>query len=72
MKANLRLSFSSGLMAAILALPILGFELVETGNGLGLNTRFEIIAWVFAITFAATLILKSCGPMRLPQITLPG
>ena len=68
MKATLRQSFSAGLLATVLALPILGFQLVETGAGLGLNTRFDILLWVFAAAFATTLIAHT---VHLPRLTLP-
>ena len=68
---TVRQCLSSGLVGVLLALPILGFELVETGSGLGLNTRFDLLVWVFAATILGTLALNMGNRVTLPSLALP-
>ena len=71
MGSRLRQSLISGLLAAVLALPLLGVELVETGGGLVLHSRLEVVVWVFAAAAVGTFALKSAGGLSMPRIALP-
>ena len=67
MSARLRSAFSAALLATLLALPILGFQLTEGEVGLTLQTRWDILLWVFAAAFAARLLTG----LPLPRLTIP-
>lgn len=41
----------AGIVAAILALPLLGFETVDTGGPLGIKTRFDWVAYAALVVF---------------------
>ena len=68
---RLRLSFASGILASIMSLPLLGYELVETGSGLILNSRLYNVLWVFSAATLGTFVLKSLGTVKLPHIERP-
>jgi branched-chain amino acid transport system permease protein len=52
---RLRDAVLAALVAAALAFPLLGFETVDTGGPLGINTRFSWIAYAAGIVFVGRL-----------------
>ena len=70
MLAALRDAVLAGLVASALALPMLGFRLVDSATGLTLATRFDLVAWAAALVFAGRLLIGLMPPIpALP--TLP-
>jgi len=64
-----------GFVAAALALPMLGFRLVDSATGLSLATRFDWVAWAGGLVFAGRLALAILRPLlmkaSLPALPLP-
>ncbi|WP_370155617.1 high-affinity branched-chain amino acid ABC transporter permease LivM [Ferrovibrio sp.] len=52
LQQRLRDSVLAAFVAAVLALPLLGFETIDTGGPLGIRTRFDYVAWAAVIVFA--------------------
>ncbi|OAN52849.1 branched-chain amino acid ABC transporter permease [Paramagnetospirillum marisnigri] len=70
MTAALRDALLAGFVAAAMALPILGFRLVDSANGLSLAGRFDLVAWSAAIVFCGRLAVKLVLP-ALPRLPAP-
>jgi branched-chain amino acid transport system permease protein len=64
----LRDALFAGIVAAVLAFPMLGFRLVDSAQGLSLNTRFIWVAVAAAVVFAGRLSLLIAGRMIAPRI----
>ncbi len=64
-------SLSAAVLAAILALPILGFQLSETGTGLTVLARLHTVAWVFVAVGLGSFALTSARAIKWPSIALP-
>lgn len=54
---RLRDAVLAALVAGVLALPLLGFETVDTGGPLGIKTRFDWIAYAAVVVFFGRLLL---------------
>ncbi|HVI51769.1 MAG TPA: high-affinity branched-chain amino acid ABC transporter permease LivM [Candidatus Sulfotelmatobacter sp.] len=54
-------SIAAGLLAALLALPLLGFHLLDSAQGLHLDYRFSLVLWSGVIVFAGRLGLSLAG-----------
>ena len=63
MLAALRDAVLAGLVASALALPMLGFRLVDSATGLTLATRFDLVAWAAALVFAGRLLIGLMPPI---------
>ncbi|WP_291001639.1 high-affinity branched-chain amino acid ABC transporter permease LivM [Ferrovibrio sp.] len=55
----------AALVAAILALPLLGFETVDTGGPLGIKTRWHYVGYAAAAVFIGRLLLMLWRDRRL-------
>src|SRR5579859_639500 len=55
-------AFFAGLVAALLALPMLGFRLADSAQGLLLETRLSWVPIAAAIVFAGRLALNLAAP----------
>ncbi|MBL8805801.1 MAG: high-affinity branched-chain amino acid ABC transporter permease LivM [Rhodospirillales bacterium] len=53
----LREALASAFVAFLLALPLVGFRLSETQQGIGIVTRFDWVAWGVACVFAGRLLM---------------
>lgn len=60
-RTTLRDCFAAGVVAALLAIPFLGFKLQDSVQGLSLGTRFPWIAYAGFGVFAGRLILSLAG-----------
>ncbi len=49
----------AALVAAVLALPLLGFETIDTGGPLGVRARFEYVAYAAVAVFVGRLIFMA-------------
>ncbi|MGE0660368.1 MAG: high-affinity branched-chain amino acid ABC transporter permease LivM [Reyranellaceae bacterium] len=49
----------AALVAAVLALPLLGFETIDTGGPLGVRARFEYVAYAAAAVFVGRLVFMA-------------
>ncbi|MDR3441246.1 high-affinity branched-chain amino acid ABC transporter permease LivM [Telmatospirillum sp.] len=58
---HLKDSLAAGLLAGLLALPMLGFRLVDSAQGLSLDYRFTWVAIAAATVFTGRLILLQAG-----------
>ncbi|MBP7066198.1 high-affinity branched-chain amino acid ABC transporter permease LivM [Ferrovibrio sp.] len=56
-QARLKDAFLAALVAAVLALPLLGFETVDTGGPLGIKTRWHLVGYAAAGVFVGRLAL---------------
>jgi branched-chain amino acid transport system permease protein len=54
-------SLAAGMVAALLAFPLLGFRLIDSAQGLSLGTRFDWVGYAFVGVFAGRLILSLIG-----------
>ncbi len=63
MPAALRDSLLAGLVAAALALPMLGVRLVDSATGLSLAGRFDLVAWAAGLVFGGRLLLRLIPPL---------
>ena len=54
-------SIAAGLLAALLALPLLGFHLLDSAQGLHLDYRFPLVLWSGLIVFGGRLGLSLAG-----------
>ena len=70
-RERLKTSLTAGMVAAALALPLLGFELADEGQGLTVVARLQTVVWVFLATFAGAFALKSASLIKLPRPTVP-
>lgn len=55
---RLRDAFLAAVVGAILALPLLGFETVDTGGPLGIKTRFDWVAYAALAVFSGRLLMR--------------
>ncbi|MCW0232710.1 MAG: high-affinity branched-chain amino acid ABC transporter permease LivM [Ferrovibrio sp.] len=55
---RLRDAFLAALVAAVLALPLIGFETIDTGGPLGIKTRFDYIAYSAIAVFFGRLGMR--------------
>jgi branched-chain amino acid transport system permease protein len=51
-------ALAAGLLAGLLAIPMLGFRLVDSAQGLSLDYRFSWVGIAFAVVFAGRLLLS--------------
>ncbi|PKU22205.1 high-affinity branched-chain amino acid ABC transporter permease LivM [Telmatospirillum siberiense] len=58
MPSLLKDAFAAGVLAALLALPMLGFRLVDSAQGLSLDYRFSWVGIAFAAVFAGRLAIS--------------
>ena len=58
-------ALAAAAIAAMLALPLLGFRLLDSVNGLSLGYRFELVAYAALAVFAGRLAIRLVG-LRLP------
>jgi branched-chain amino acid transport system permease protein len=56
--AMLKDAFATGIVAALLAFPLLGFLLIDSAQGLSLGFRLPWVAYSFAFVFAGRLLLS--------------
>ncbi|MBI5164553.1 MAG: high-affinity branched-chain amino acid ABC transporter permease LivM [Magnetospirillum sp.] len=63
-------ALAGGVVAAALAVPLLGFRLLDSSTGLTLMTRWWWVAWAALAVFAGRLTLSLVRP-RLPALSLP-
>ncbi|MGE5505327.1 MAG: high-affinity branched-chain amino acid ABC transporter permease LivM [Actinomycetota bacterium] len=63
-------ALAGAVVAAALGLPMLGFRLVDSANGLSLATRFDWVAWGAAAVFVGRLALNLLRLARLPSLTV--
>jgi branched-chain amino acid transport system permease protein len=80
--AMLRDAALAGLVAALLAIPLLGVRLVDSAQGLSLDYRFPLILYAAAAVFAGRLLLSLAGHFigpalrrwgaGFPRLALPG
>ncbi len=72
LKAALKDGILGAVVAAALALPMLGFRLVDSASALTLATRFDWVAWAAAIVglgrFALCLLRQSVPADRVPMM----
>ena len=54
-------SAAAGIVAALLALPLLGFHLLDSAQGLHLDYRFPLVLWAGVIVFAGRFALSLAG-----------
>ncbi|OIR02074.1 leucine/isoleucine/valine transporter permease subunit [mine drainage metagenome] len=54
-------SAAAALVAALLALPLLGFRMTDTAHGLVLDTRFPLVLWSAGLVFAGRLLITLAG-----------
>ncbi len=57
--AMLRDAGAGAVVAALLALPLLGFHATEAAGGLGLDYRFDWVLWAAVVVFAGRLALST-------------
>jgi len=75
--AMLKDALAAAVVAALLAVPLLGLRLVDSAQGLSLATRFPWIGYAAAAVFCGRLALSLAGASlgrhlkRRPQTTLP-
>ncbi len=50
-------ALAAAVIAALLALPMLGFRLIDAAEGLTLGYRFSLVAWAAGLVFAGRLIV---------------
>ena len=55
---RLRDAFMAAFVAAVLALPLIGFETVDTGGPLGIRTRFDWIAYAALAVFSGRFVMR--------------
>ncbi|MEY4879056.1 MAG: leucine/isoleucine/valine transporter subunit, partial [Pseudomonadota bacterium] len=65
--AALRDAAAAGLVATLLAVPLLGFRLVDSAQGLSLDYRFLWVVYAGAGVFAARLALQLGGASLIPH-----
>jgi branched-chain amino acid transport system permease protein len=58
MAERLRDAAMAAFVAAVLALPLIGFETVDTGGPLGIRTRFDWIAYAALAVFAGRFVMR--------------
>ncbi|MBI3446069.1 MAG: high-affinity branched-chain amino acid ABC transporter permease LivM [Magnetospirillum sp.] len=75
MKRRLLDATLAALVAGLLAVPMLGFRLVDSATGLSLSGRPELVAWAAALVFAGRLGLGFLRPafaaLSLPALPAP-
>ena len=54
-------SFAAAVVTALLAVPLLGFRLLDSAQGLSLGTRFDWIGYAAAVVFIGRLTLSIAG-----------
>jgi branched-chain amino acid transport system permease protein len=64
----LRDALFAGIVAAVLAFPMLGFRLVDSAQGLSLDTRFIWVAIAAVVVFFGRLALLITGRMVAPHV----
>jgi branched-chain amino acid transport system permease protein len=64
--AALKDAAAAALVAALLAIPLLGFRLVDSAQGLSLDYRFLWVAYAAGGVFAARLLLQLTGRGLIP------
>ncbi len=67
LQARLKDAFLAALVAAVLALPLLGFETVDTGGPLGIKTRWHLVGYAAAGVFVGRLALMLLLDWRRSQ-----
>jgi branched-chain amino acid transport system permease protein len=68
----LRDAMFAGIVAAVLAFPMLGFRLVDSAQGLSLDTRFLWVAAAAGVVFLGRLALLVAGRVIAPHIRSAG
>ncbi|MDO8606371.1 MAG: high-affinity branched-chain amino acid ABC transporter permease LivM [Phaeospirillum sp.] len=61
--AALRDAALAALVAGALALPMLGFRLVDSASGLTLAGRFDLVAWAAGLVFCGRLLIRLLPPL---------
>ncbi|HEX2591326.1 MAG TPA: DUF3382 domain-containing protein, partial [Rhizomicrobium sp.] len=64
----LRDALFAGIVAAVLAFPMLGFRLVDSAQGLSLDTRFAWVAIAAIVVFIGRLALLILGRTVAPRL----
>src|SRR3546814_8593301 len=66
---RLRDAVMAAFVGAVLALPLLGFETVDTGGPLGINTRFHLVGYAAVIVFFGRLVFMGLLDWRRNHLT---
>ncbi|WP_430398630.1 high-affinity branched-chain amino acid ABC transporter permease LivM [Ferrovibrio sp.] len=68
LQARLKDAILAGLVAGVLALPLLGFETVDTGGPLGIKTRWHLVGYAAAGVFLGRLLLMALLDWRRGKV----